>query len=122
MKSRTRLPVRSDTATAVKLKLDKTFQPCSAEPDDELFPNGIFEFNITRLLAFVESDVERFPIERVAIDGIPNYGGENLDEETLGTADLLRPIILAEIVMTQPNLLTYAAKANASAGVFMPSA
>ena len=97
MKSRTRLPVRSDTATAVKLKLDKTFQPCSAEPDDELFPNGIFEFNITRLLAFVESDVERFPIERVAIDGIPNYGGENLDEETLGTADLLRPIILAEI-------------------------
>ena len=87
MKSRTKLPVRSDTATAVKLKLDKTFQPCPAEPDDELFPNGIFEFNITRLLAFVESDVERFPIERVEIDGIPNYGGENLDEETLGTAD-----------------------------------
>lgn len=41
--------------------------------------------------------MERFPIERVEIDGIPNYAGESLDEETLATADLLRPIILAEI-------------------------
>lgn len=97
MKIRTRLPLRSDYATAVKLKLDKTFQPCPAEPGDELFPNGIFEFNITRLLAFVEDHVERFPIQRVEVDDIPNYGDENLDEEALRAADLLPPILLAEI-------------------------
>jgi len=97
MTNRTRWPVRSDHATAAELKVDKTFQPCPVEPDDELFPNGIFEFNITRLLAFVEADVGRFPIERIEIDGIPNYGGKNLDVETIDTAHLLRPIILAEI-------------------------
>lgn len=97
MKSRTRLSMRSDHATAVKFRLDKTFQPCPAEPGDELYPNGIFEFNITRLLVFVEAHVERFPIERIDVDDIPNYGGENLDEEAIGTADLFRPILLMEI-------------------------
>lgn len=42
---------RSDHAIAVNLRLDKTFQPCPAEPDDELYPNGIFEFNINELTA-----------------------------------------------------------------------
>lgn len=97
MKRRTRLSMRSDHATAVKLKIDKTFQPCPAKPGDELYPNGIFEFNITRILAFVVTDVDRFPIERVAVDDIANYGSENLDEEAIGTADLFRPILLAEI-------------------------
>jgi hypothetical protein len=89
--------MRSDHATAVKLKLDKTFQPCPAELGDELYPNGIFEFNITRILAFVATHVERFPIERVEVDDIANYGSENLDEEAIATADLCRPILLAEI-------------------------
>ena len=97
MTSRTKLPLRSDRATAAKLKLDKTFQPCPIDPGDEVFPNGIFEFNITRLLAFVETHVERCPIERVEVDDIPNYGHENLNEAAIRTADLLRPILLAEI-------------------------
>jgi hypothetical protein len=97
MKSRTRLSTRSDHASAAKLKLDKIFQPCPAEPGDELYPNGIFEFNITRLLAFVETQVERFPIERVEVEGIQNYGSESLNEEAVSTADLLRPILFAEI-------------------------
>lgn len=89
--------MRPDHATPRKLKLDKTFQPCPAELGDELYPNGIFEFNITRLLAFVAAHVDRFPIERVEVDDIPNYGSDNLDEDAVGTADLLRPILLAEI-------------------------
>lgn len=27
-----------------KLKINKNFKPCSVEVDDELYPNGIFEF------------------------------------------------------------------------------
>jgi len=61
MKSRTRLSTRSDHATAVKLELDATFQPYPAEPGDELYPNGIFEFSISRLLALVEIHVAAFP-------------------------------------------------------------
>jgi hypothetical protein len=33
-----------------RLKRDKNFQPCPAESGDEHYANGIFEFNITRLL------------------------------------------------------------------------
>lgn len=105
MKKRIKLSTRSDHPTSAKLVLDKSFQPCPAEVGDELFPNGIFEFNITRLLAFVEAHVERFPIERVGIDDIPNYGAERLDEETIWTADLSRPILLAEISLGRFNLI-----------------
>lgn len=105
MQKRTKLPPRTDYPMAVKLELDKTFQPCPAEPGDELFPNGIFEFNITRLLSFIEANVDRFPIERVGIADIPNYGSERLDEETIRTADLLRPILLAEISPGRFNLI-----------------
>jgi hypothetical protein len=59
--------------------------------------NGIFEFNITRLLAFIDTCAERFPVELVPVDEFPNFGGSHLDEETVRTADLSRPILLAEI-------------------------
>lgn len=91
-------PQRSAKAMMkLEIELDETFQPCSTEPGDELYPNGIFEFNITRLLAFVEAHRERFPIERVEVDDIPDYGDADLDEDTIRTADLARPILLAEI-------------------------
>lgn len=105
MRSRTGLLTRSDHAIAVKLKVDKAFQPCPAEPGDELYPNGIFEFNITRLLAFIEAHIERFPIGCVEGEDVPNYGGGNLDEEAICTADLFRPILLAEISPGQFNLI-----------------
>ena len=97
MQSRSKLPMESEHARAAKLKLDKTFQPCPVEPGEEFFANGIFEFNITRLLGFVETHVERFPAESVEVDDIPNYGDGNLNEEAIHTADLSRPILLAEI-------------------------
>lgn len=105
MNRRTKLSARSDRPTAVKLEVDKTFQPCPAEPGDEMYLNGIFEFNITRLVSFIEANVDQFPIERVGVDDIPNCGGKNLDEETIRTADLLRPILLAEISPGRFNLI-----------------
>lgn len=104
-RQRIKLSTRSDHPTAVKLKLDKGFQPCSAELGDELYPNGIFEFNITRLLSFVAANVDRFPIESSGVADIPNYGSENLDEEAIRTADLIRPILLAEISPGRFNLI-----------------
>jgi hypothetical protein len=35
--------------------------------------NGIFEFNISRLLAFLDAHAERFPIETIEIAAISNY-------------------------------------------------
>lgn len=88
---------RTKSVIGRKLEFDKTFQPCPAEAGDELYPNGIFEFNITRLLAVVETRIERFPIERVEVVDLFDCGGEHLDEGAIRTADLFRPILLAEI-------------------------
>ena len=81
----------------IRLKLDKGFEPCVAGPGDEYYANGIFEFNITRVLAFVHEHAERFPVEQVEVSEIPDFGGSNLDEATVRVADLSRPILLAEI-------------------------
>jgi hypothetical protein len=50
-----------------KLKFDNRFRPCSAEAGNELFPNGIFEFNISRLLSFIQAHADRFPVEPVEL-------------------------------------------------------
>jgi hypothetical protein len=81
-----------------KLRLDEGFQPCPVEPGDEIYPNGIFEFNITRLLAFVQEHPDRFPVEQADLSEFPDYGNNpHINEETVRLADLSRPILLAEI-------------------------
>jgi hypothetical protein len=32
------------------LELDRYFIPCAAKPGDEIFRNGLFEFNITEMI------------------------------------------------------------------------
>lgn len=80
-----------------QLKTDKTFTPISVDGGDELFPNGIFEFNVTKMLAFIEANPDRFPVEDVEVKPLRGYSPEILDEKTIQGADLSRPIILAEI-------------------------
>jgi hypothetical protein len=89
-----------------KLKRDKRFQPCPIEPGDEAFPNGIFVFNITRLLAFMDAKPADFPIEFIEVASIPDFGGSrHLDEKTVASADLSRPVLLAEISPGRYNLI-----------------
>src|SRR6266404_6308132 len=81
-----------------RLRLDKGFQPCPIEPGDEMYPNGIFEFNVTRLLAFVQEHTDRFHVEQVELSEFPDYGNSpHLNEEAVRLADLSRPILVAEI-------------------------
>jgi hypothetical protein len=56
-----------------KLKFDEAFEPCVVRVGEEIFLNGIFEFNISRLLAFLDAHAERFPIETIEIAAISNY-------------------------------------------------
>lgn len=88
-----------------KLRLDRKFQPCTPEVYEELYPNGIFVFNISRLLAFVQAHTDTFPVEQVELAAIPEYGGAHLDEPTIRTADLSRPILLAEIAPGHYNVI-----------------
>jgi hypothetical protein len=70
-----------------------------------LYPNGIFEFNISRLIAFIAANADRFPIELIQLADIPDYGPGNLDEQAVLAADLSRPILLAEIAPDRYNLI-----------------
>jgi len=94
-----------ETRIPARLKRDKNFQPCPAESGHEHYANGIFEFNITRLLAFIDTCAERFPIESVQVDDFPAYGSSHLNEETVLSADLSRPILLAEIAPGRFNVI-----------------
>jgi len=85
------------SAIPPRLRPNKRFQPCPITEGDEIFANGIFEFNITRILALLDTDPVRFSVEVVKVATIVDYGGRNLDEATILAADLSRPILLAEI-------------------------
>jgi hypothetical protein len=89
-----------------RLRRDPQFQPCIAEPGDELYPNVIFEFNISRLIAFISAHPERFPTEIVELSEIPDYGSSNrLDDAAVLAADLSRPVVLAEIAPARFSLI-----------------
>ena len=79
------------------LKLNKKFEPLKRDDGDEFFANGIFEFNITKLLAHIESKPEIYTVEQVCVRSIIDYKAKSLDEETVRDANLSNPILLAEI-------------------------
>lgn len=94
------------TGKPVRLRRDPRFQPCATEPGDELYPNGIFEFNISRLIAFISAHPERFPTETVELSEIPDYGSsKRLDDAAIQAADLSRPVLLAEIAPARFSLI-----------------
>lgn len=51
----------------MKLKVNKKFTPCPIDDGDELFPNGIFEFNITKMFSFIEKNPDKFALEQVSV-------------------------------------------------------
>ena len=88
-----------------RLVRQPSFQPCPVEVDDEFFANGIFEFNITRMTAFIDARPDQFQIDSIAIADIPDFGDSGLTEAAVRAADLSRPVLLAEIAPGRYNLI-----------------
>lgn len=86
------------------MKMYKDFKPVAIDPGDELFPNGIFELNITKMLAFITANPTQFPVESVPLYDLNDRFGD-LDETTVANADLNAPIILAEIAPGRFNII-----------------
>lgn len=80
-----------------KLKLKRNFNPSPINDGDELFPNGIFEFNITLLLTTLRSNPDKFQPEQVELSYLRSSHPDTLNESTILKADISVPIILAEI-------------------------
>lgn len=88
-----------------KLTFNDKFEASLLDEGDEFYLNGIFEFNITNLLAFIKNNPDLFPIEHVQAEAIRYFDSKNLDESTLQTADLNVPIILGEISPNRFNVI-----------------
>jgi hypothetical protein len=88
----------------MRLKISKVFRPCAVEKEDELFPNGLFVFNVTKLALHLTSNQDDFPVEQVAVSSL-GLTSSNLDENTVRNADLSRPLLLAEIAPSGFNVI-----------------
>lgn len=83
---------------------DTNFIPLPLSENDECFPNGIFHFNISALLEFLNGDDCDLSVSEVNVHEIQDYGS-SIDESFLERVNLARPVILAEISPRMHNLI-----------------
>lgn len=88
-----------------KLKINKNFQQLPENDGDEFYLNGIFEFNITKLLKFVKENSHIFQPEAVSVKAVRTCVSKNLSESTIQAADVTKPIVLAEIAPERFNVI-----------------
>ncbi len=86
------------------LKVDNDFTPCPADIGDELYPNGIFEFNITKILEHIQRTPDGITVEDVAVCDFPN-DFSSINESHVDSTDISIPVILAEISPGRYNLI-----------------
>jgi len=87
-----------------KLKYNKNFKPCEASEGEEIFPNGIFEFNISKLLQHIKENPEEFTPQKVLVKEY--YSDFSNDFEETSLINLCNdPIIIAEISPGQYNVI-----------------
>ena len=79
-----------------KLKYDKTFVPMPLEDGEEYYPNGIFVFNISKLIAAIRNDPDPYEKQKISVAAY-HVQKSDWNERYVEDADLSRPILLAEI-------------------------
>lgn len=86
------------------LKADTNFIPCPVREGDELFPNGIFEFNVTRILEHIAADSAEIGLVEITVsDFDPEFSV--LDPSHVDSVDISKPVVLAEIYPGTYNLI-----------------
>jgi len=81
-----------------KLKLDKKYKPFPTNDGDEIYANGIFNFNISRILKQIKAgklDVEE---EQINVnEWFKTHCRGSVNEEHLPMVDIKKPVLQAEI-------------------------
>jgi len=87
-----------------KLKIDRRFTACPIEDGDELYPNGNFVFNISKMTEYIQENPDNIICEDVLVkDYISSFS--KLNESHLPTVDVSKPVILAEIAPGRFNVI-----------------
>ena len=81
-----------------RIKLNKNYVPLPAQDGDEICPNGIFSFAISRMLEDIISDKIVVEKEKINVQEWvkPHWRG-SVTEEHLPTVDVSKSVIQAEI-------------------------
>lgn len=87
-----------------QIKNDAGFIPCHTDIDDELFRNGIFEFNISKLILHLHSDASHAVLDDVYTNTFPAEFS-TINESHLDSVSLDDPVIITEIAPQQFNLI-----------------
>ena len=90
--------------SAEKLIADDSFTPCPINDDDELYPNGIFVFNITKLLEHIEKNPNEIDLAKVEVADF-SRSFSSINESHVDSVEVSRPVILAEIAPGHYNLI-----------------
>ncbi len=90
--------------SAEKLEANENFTPFPVNKGDELFPNGIFVFNITKMLEHIKNNSDEIDLVEVAVADFPK-SFSSVDESHVDSVDVSRPVLLAEISPGHYNLI-----------------
>lgn len=81
-----------------KLKFDKNFMPVPTFEGDEIYNNGVFNFNITCIIEHIDSGKIQAEKETVNVQGwFKSHFHASVNEEHLQIVDISKPVIQAEI-------------------------
>jgi len=71
---------------------------------DELYPNGIFEFNITEILKFIQKNPDIITLEEVTVRDF-FHSFSSINESHMESVDISQPVLLAEISPGRYNVI-----------------
>ncbi len=79
------------------LPVSKNFKPYEIHENDESFPNGIFIFNVTKMIKYIEENKDVITLNDINVADYRYKEFSSKEEDYINSADLNRPIILIEI-------------------------
>jgi hypothetical protein len=88
-----------------KLKRIENYIPCEALENEEIFCNGIFYFNISRIIEHIRNGTITPEREDLEVEKWRQYNLDFIKETHLPLVDCSQPVILAEISPGRYNLI-----------------
>jgi hypothetical protein len=90
--------------SAKKLIINDDFMPCPTKKGDELYPNGIFVFNITKMTEYIATNSNKINLVDVDVSDFPK-SFSSINESHVNLVDISQPVIIAEISPGHYNLI-----------------
>jgi hypothetical protein len=78
------------------LSMNDKFTPCPVAVGDELYPNGIFVFNITKITEYLQERADRVALEEVAVSDF-SKAFSSINESYVDSVDISKPVVVAEL-------------------------